>query len=58
MRLTTKGSAGHGASPRDDGGAVRKIIRALTAGQDLDVRRLAFVDLAFVMRIWLEENEK
>jgi acetylornithine deacetylase/succinyl-diaminopimelate desuccinylase-like protein len=36
LRLTTQGSAGHGASPRDDGGAVRKIIAALTAVDSIE----------------------
>jgi len=31
---------------------------ALRSFLRLDVRRVAFVDLAYVMRIWLEENEK
>jgi acetylornithine deacetylase/succinyl-diaminopimelate desuccinylase-like protein len=31
LRLTTEGSGGHGATPRDGGGAVKKIVGALTA---------------------------
>ena len=31
LRLHAKGSAGHAAMPPDDGGSVRKLVRALTA---------------------------
>ncbi|MEA2165263.1 MAG: hypothetical protein QOK37_3390 [Thermoanaerobaculia bacterium] len=35
LRITTKGAAGHAASPPDDGGALSKLVRALDAVQKI-----------------------